>query len=1510
MLNFSDEEIKNCYSLVAAIMHMGNMKFKQRPREEQAETDGTDPAERASKMYGVTTEDFLKALLRPRVKVGTEWVNKGQNQEQVAWSVGAMAKGLYSRMFGWLVQKCNITLAQKGVNRDYFIGVLDIAGFEIFDFNSFEQLWINFVNERLQQFFNHHMPMGIIAMLDEECIVPKASDMTLASKLLEQHLGKHPNFEKPKPPKGKQAEAHFAMRHYAGTVRYNVTNWLEKNKDPLNDTLVQVMKQSTNKLLVEVWGDYTTQEEALAKTKAGKEEKSKKKGKSGSFMTVSMIYRESLSTLMAMLHLTHPHFIRCIIPNEKKQAGLIDAALVLNQLTCNGVLEGIRICRKGFPNRMYHADFVQRYALLAADEAKSAKDLVKEGKSVADKMLKKLVKQGSLSEEQFRVGETKVFFKAGVVAHVEDLRDARLSFLLTGLQAVCRWYCAKNEKARRKIQQGGLRTIQFNVRKWLNLQTWVWFKLYAKVKPMLAKGKEQEEMEATAVKVTAIKDSLQKEEQMRQQLETESKKLAEENDAMLKELQSNKNRSEEVAQRMNALTSAKEQLESATSETSSKLATEEHRATEMLKSKKRAEEECNSLKKNISELDLTLRKFEAEKQSKENQIRNLTEEQQKQELTLNKLNRERKHQQEATKKLMEELQTEEEKSNQEKSLRTKLQKGLEAAESDLDREKRNRSELDKAKRKVEGELRIAHENLDEFSRQRQDMENALKKKESDLFSLSTRVEEIQISAAKLQRQQRDNEARLKELEAELENERQARARSERAKNELQFEIDELQEQLDQHNGATTSQVEINKKKDAEIAKFRREIEQLKLTFEGQTSAIKKKGMDGSAELQEQIEQLQRQKNKTDKEKIQYQKQLEESNSIFDDESKQRMEMERKAKSLEAQLLELRLKTDDQFRQAQDLSMAKSSMQTESSDFARQIEELEMQIDATSRLKTQYASQAEEFKRAAAEEAREKHSLNVLSKNLQHELEQLRESLEEEIVGKSNLLRQLNREQAEVQQWKSRFETEGLVADDDVDEMRRKQLADIAQMQNELDAANSRLQSLEKQRSRLTAELDAARSESENLNQQSHQLEKRQKAFEKTVDEWRHKADDLQNELDAAQREARNQAAEAHRLQTTQDSLLNNFQEQLTDGGRSVNELEKTLRHLEVEKDELQHALDEAEAALEAEESKVLRSNVEVAQIRAEIEKRLQEKEEDFENTRKNHNRMMDGLQASLEQETKAKTELLRIKKKLESDITELDLALEHANRANDDAQKNAKRYVDQIKELQNQINEDQQKREEFREKFLSEEKRFQTVKQEQQELAVNVETIQRFKKQLDEEFNDLQSQNNELRADSHLQAGAKNKLETEVAMLQDMQSKIEEAEHSAVKGALKIFAVKLESQLKTVETELEGEQRRQGDAAKNLGKADRKSRELQFQVEEERKNYAKVCDLAEKLQAKIKSQRRQLDEAEESAALNLQKYRAVQMSLDNAEERADSAESTLGRVRSRSRGVAKSETFA
>ncbi|KAL0154263.1 hypothetical protein M9458_050376 [Cirrhinus mrigala] len=192
----------------------------------------------------------------------------------------ALSKSVYEKMFLWMVVHINEMLDTKQP-RQFFIGVLDIAGFEIFDFNSLEQLCINFTNEKLQQFFNHHMfvleqeeykkegiewefidfgmdlaacieliekPMGIFSILEDECMFPKATDTSFKNKLHDQHLGKTAAFQKPKPAKGK-AEAHFSLVHYTGTVDHNIVGWLDKNKDPPNDSVVQLYQKSSLKVL-------------------------------------------------------------------------------------------------------------------------------------------------------------------------------------------------------------------------------------------------------------------------------------------------------------------------------------------------------------------------------------------------------------------------------------------------------------------------------------------------------------------------------------------------------------------------------------------------------------------------------------------------------------------------------------------------------------------------------------------------------------------------------------------------------------------------------------------------------------------------------------------------------------------------------------------------------------------------------------------------------------------------------------------------------------------------------------------------------------------------------------------------------------------------------------------------------------------------------------------------------------------------------------------------------------
>jgi len=282
-LCFTQEQQMDLFKLTSGVANWGNQQWKQRPREEQAEPDGTEYLEIVAKVLGLDCEDLIKGITKPRIKVGNEFVNKGQNKDQCTNSVSALSKAAFARAFTWLVDVANETLDVKELKRAHFIGVLDIAGFETFEYNGFEQICINFTNERLQQFFNNFMfvleqaeyvkegiewksesfgsdlqatidliekKMGIFAILEEQCIVPKATDMTFKEALYKQHLGKHPSFAKPKVKKGAKFEAHFDLKHYAGVVSYSVDGWLDKNKDPINMTVATLFKESKGNALL------------------------------------------------------------------------------------------------------------------------------------------------------------------------------------------------------------------------------------------------------------------------------------------------------------------------------------------------------------------------------------------------------------------------------------------------------------------------------------------------------------------------------------------------------------------------------------------------------------------------------------------------------------------------------------------------------------------------------------------------------------------------------------------------------------------------------------------------------------------------------------------------------------------------------------------------------------------------------------------------------------------------------------------------------------------------------------------------------------------------------------------------------------------------------------------------------------------------------------------------------------------------------------------------------------
>ncbi|XP_065353756.1 myosin heavy chain, muscle isoform X18 [Cloeon dipterum] len=1592
VLGFTQEEKDNIYKITATVMHMGGMKFKQRGREEQAEADGMAEGERVAKLLGCDCADMYKNLLKPRIKVGNEFVTQGRNKDQVTNSVGAICKSVFDRLFKWLVKKCNETLDTKQ-KRQHFIGVLDIAGFEIFDFNGFEQICINFTNEKLQQFFNHHMfvleqeeykregidwafidfgmdllacieliekPLGILSILEEESMFPKATDQTFLEKLRTQHLGKSPNFQKPKPPKPGQVEAHFAIVHYAGTVAYNLTGWLEKNKDPLNDTVVDQFKKSSNKLLIEIFADHPGQSGGVDPSGGGG--KGGKRAKGSAFQTVSALYREQLNNLMTTLKSTQPHFVRCIIPNEMKQPGVIDSHLVMHQLTCNGVLEGIRICRKGFPNRMVYPDFKLRYSILDPKKVKNVED--------PKKIAELLLESAALDQELFRLGHTKVFFRAGVLGTMEELRDDRLGKIVAWMQAYMRGYLARKEFKKLQDQRIALQVVQRNLRKYLQLRTWPWWKMWQKVRPMLNVTRVEDEIAKLEEKAAKAQEAFEKEEKAHKELQAAFAKLQQEKNELTANLEGEKGNLADFHEKANKLKAQKADLEAQLNDTQERLQQEEDARNQLFQSKKKLEQEISGLKKDVEDLELAVQKSEQDKATKDHQIRNLNDEIAHQDELINKLNKEKKLSGETSQKTAEELQASEDKVNHLNKVKAKLEQTLDELEDSLEREKKLRGDIEKTKRKVEGDLKLTQEAVADLERNKKELEQTIQRKDKEISSVTAKLEDEQSLVSKLNKQIKELQSRIEELEEEVEAERQSRSKAEKQRADLARELEEIGERLEEAGGATSAQIELNKKREAELAKLRRDLEESNIQHEATLANLRKKHNDAVAEMGEQIDQLNKLKAKAEHDRSSAYNELNQTRGAIDGLAREKAAAEKIAKQLQHNINEIQSKLDESNRTLNDFDAAKKKLSVENSDLLRQLEEAESQVSQLSKIKISLTTQLEDTKRMADEESRERATLLGKFRNLEHDLDNIREQMEEEAEGKADIQRQLSKANAEAQLWRSKYESEGVARAEELEESKRKLQARLAEAEETIESLNQKVVALEKTRQRLSTEVEDLTLEVDRAHLIANAAEKKQKHFDKIIGEWKLKVDDLAAELDASQKECRNYSTELFRLKGAYDEgqeqleavrrenknladEVKDLLDQIGEGGRNIHEIEKSRKRLEVEKDELQAALEEAEAALEQEENKVLRAQLELSQVRQEIDRRIQEKEEEFENTRKNHQRALDSMQASLEAEAKGKAEALRMKKKLEADINELEIALDHANKANAESQKNIKRYQQQIKEIQTSLEEEQRARDEAREQYGIAERRANALQNELEESRTLLEQADRGRRQAEQELSDAHEQLNELGGQNQSISAAKRKLESELSTLhsdldellneaksseekakkamvdaarladelraeqehaqtqeklrkalevqiKELQVRLDEAENSALKGGKKAIQ-KLEQRVRELENELDGEQRRHADAQKNLRKSERRIKELSFQSEEDRKNHERMQDLVDKLQQKIKTYKRQIEEAEEIAALNLAKFRKAQQELEEAEERADLSEQAIAKFRAKGR---------
>ncbi|TMS08761.1 Unconventional myosin-Vb [Larimichthys crocea] len=441
LLGIKDSSQSSIFKVVASILHLGNIEICSERDGESCHISRDDlHLKHFCQLLGVELQQMEHWLCHRKLVTASETYVKNMSSKQAINARDALAKHIYARMFDWIVEHINMAL-QTSSKQHSFIGVLDIYGFETFEVNSFEQFCINYANEKLQQQFNSHVfkleqeeymkeqipwtlidfydnqpcidlieaRLGILDLLDEECKVPKGTDQNWAQKLYKQHSSSA-HFQKPR-----MSNTSFIIIHFADKVEYQCEGFLEKNRDTVYEEQINILKASQFQLVADLFhdkDDVTSSKSSRVNVRAAK---STPKGPNKEHRkTVGHQFRSSLHLLMETLNATTPHYVRCIKPNDNKEAFSFDSRRAVQQLRACGVLETIRISAAGYPSRWTYPDFFSRYRVLLKKSDMTSTDK----KLVCRNLLETLIKE----PDMYQFGKTKIFFRAGQVAYLEKLR--------------------------------------------------------------------------------------------------------------------------------------------------------------------------------------------------------------------------------------------------------------------------------------------------------------------------------------------------------------------------------------------------------------------------------------------------------------------------------------------------------------------------------------------------------------------------------------------------------------------------------------------------------------------------------------------------------------------------------------------------------------------------------------------------------------------------------------------------------------------------------------------------------------------------------------------------------------------------------------------------------------------------------------------------------------------------------------------------------------------------------
>ncbi|KAM4703590.1 myosin-10-like isoform 1-T1 [Rhinophrynus dorsalis] len=1595
IMGFNHEEIMSMLKMVSAVLQFGNIVFRKERNTDQASMPDNTAAQKLCHLLGLNVTEFTRAILMPRIKVGRDYVQKAQTKEQADFAVEALAKALYERLFRWLVHRINRALDRTKRQGASFIGILDIAGFEIFELNSFEQLCINYTNEKLQQLFNHTMfileqeeyqregiewnfidfgldlqpcidlierpanPPGVLSLLDEECWFPKATDKSFVEKVI-QELGTHPKFQKPRQLRDK---ADLCIIHYAGKVDYKADEWLMKNMDPLNDNVATLLHQSTDKFTSELWKDVDRivgldQVSNMSEMSFGSSYKTKK----GMFRTVGQLYKESLSKLMSTLRNTNPNFVRCIIPNHEKRAGKLEPHLVLDQLRCNGVLEGIRICRQGFPNRIIFQEFRQRYEILTPNAIPKG---FMDGKQACAIMIKAL----ELDPNLFRIGQSKIFFRAGVLAQLEEERDLKITDIIVLFQAAARGYLARRAFLRKQQQMSALKVVQRNCAAYLKLRHWQWWRLFTKVKPLLQVTRQDEVMQAKVVELQKVKDTQVKTEMELKEMSNKYQQLIEEKSILAEQLQAETELFAEAEEMRSRLASKKQELEEILHDLESRVEEEEERNLQLQNEKKKMHQHIQDLEEQLEEEEAARQKLQLEKVTTESKLKKMEEDILLLEDQNTKLSKERKLMEERIAEFTSTMAEEEEKVKSLSKLRNKYEAVIADMEDRLKKEEKGRQEMEKMKRKLDGETSDLQDQILELQQQIEELKQQLARKEEELQAALARIEEEAGQKNSLLKQLRELQSQLAEVQEDMETERAARAKAEKQRRDLGEELEALKTELEDTLDSTAAQQELRAKRDLEVSDLKKTIEEEAKVHEAQISEIRQRHNQVMEDLSEQMEQLRRFKGNLEKSK----QSLESENADLMKEVKTlqsvKQDSEQKRKKLEGQVSDLQIRVADSEKAKAELAEKFHKVQAELESVSGSLGSTESKSIKLTKDLSAVQSQLQDVQELLQEETRQKLNFSSRVKQLEEEKNNLMENLEEEEAAKSQLSRQIQALQQQLIESKKKMEDHGGMVEG-LEEAKKKMAKELELMHQRFDEKHQINDKLEKTKSRLQQELDDLMVDLDHQRQIVSNLEKKQKKFDQMLAEEKNISARYADERDRAEAEAREKETKALSLSRAleealdlkdeldrQNKQLRAEMDELVsskdDVGKNVHELERAKRALEQQVQEMKTQMEELEDELQAIEDGKLRLEVNMQAMKAQFERDLQNRDDSNDEKKKQLFKQVRDLEVELDEERKQKAQIIAAKKKLETDLQDMEAQIDNANKGREEAIKQLKKLQLQLKEVWREVEETRSSREEIFIQSKENEKRLKSLEAELLQLQEELAAAERAKRQAQQERDDLadelangvsgksalldekralearitqleeeldEEQSNmellndryrkytlqvetmttELSAERSFSQKAENARQQLERQNKELKVKLNELD-STIRSKYKIAIASLEAKIAQLEEQMEQESKERIIANKLVRRAEKRLKEVLLQVEEERRNADQFKEQLEKAHIRMKQLKRQLEEAEEEASRANSNRRRLQRELEDVTESAESMNREVTTLRSRLR---------